>query len=161
VIAPARGPGVPARALNGLMALLVGRLGLPVPRAWMLRVHGRRTGRLRSVPVLVLHRGRDRYLVAPRGQTDWARNLRRAGWGELWRGDRRERVRAEELAGDERAAVVGHYARRYGWLTGRFFELPRRPSAEEVRRIADRHPAFRIRAAGPLPGSADSPPSRR
>jgi deazaflavin-dependent oxidoreductase (nitroreductase family) len=161
VIAPVRGPGVPARALNGLMALLVGRLGLPVPRAWMLRVHGRRTGRLRSVPVLVLHRGRDRYLVAPRGQTDWARNLRAAGWGELWRGDRRERIAAEELTGDERAAVVGSYARRYGWLTGRFFDLPRRFGPDDVRRIAGRHPAFLIRSASDLPGSAGPPRRRR
>ena len=161
MIAPARGPGVPARALNGLMGLVVGRLGLPLPRAWMLRVHGRRTGRLRSVPVLVLHRGRDRYLVAPRGQTDWARNLRAAGWGELWRGGRCERVEAEELAGEERAAVVGSYARRYGWLTGRFFDLPRRFGDEDVRRIAGRHPAFRIRPAGSLPGSANSAGSRR
>jgi deazaflavin-dependent oxidoreductase (nitroreductase family) len=129
------------------MALLVGRLGVPFPRAWMLRVHGRRTGRLRSVPVLVLHREGARYLVAPRGQTDWARNLRAAGWGELWRGDRRERVVAEELDGEERAAVVGAYARRYGWLTGRFFDLPKRFGPEDVRRIADRHPAFRLRPA--------------
>ena len=160
MIAPARGPGVPARALNGLMGLLVGRLGLPMPRAWMLRVHGRRTGRLRSVPVLVLHRGRERYLVAPRGQTDWARNLRAAGWCELWRGDRRERFRAEELVGDERAAVVGHYARRYGWLTGRFFGLPRRPSPEDVRRIADRHPAFRLHRDGVLRETLQNLPSR-
>jgi deazaflavin-dependent oxidoreductase (nitroreductase family) len=147
MIAPVRGPGVPARALNGLMALLVGRLGVPFPRARMLRVHGRRTGRLRSVPVLVLHRHGARYLVAPRGQTDWARNLRAAGWGELWRGDRRERVVAEELDGEERAAVVGAYARRYGWLTGRFFDLPKRFGPEDVRRIAGRHPAFRLRPA--------------
>lgn len=152
MIAPrGRGPGVPARALNRLMALAVGRLGLPVPRLWMLRTHGRRTGRLRSVPVLVLHRGRHRYLVAPRGDTDWARNLRAAGWGELWRRRARHRVVAEELQGEERAAVVGAYARRYGWLTGRFFGLPRRFGPEDVRRIAGRHPAFRLRRADPLP----------
>ena len=161
MISPVRGPGVPARALNGLMGLLVGRLGLPLPRLRMLRVHGRRSGRLRSVPVLVLRRGRDRYLVAPRGRTDWALNLRAAGWGELWRGDRRERIEVEELFGDERAAVVGSYVRRFGWLTGRFFDLPKRFRDEDVRRIADRHPAFRIRPARPMPGTAESPSQRR
>ena len=94
-----RGPGVPARALNGLVALWVGRLGLPAPRVRMLRVHGRRTGRLRSTPVLVLHLGRFRYLVAPRGETEWARNLRAAGWGELMRGRRVERVRGDRGGG--------------------------------------------------------------
>ncbi|MDX6554920.1 MAG: hypothetical protein QOD86_1115 [Miltoncostaeaceae bacterium] len=160
MIAPVRGPGVPARALNGLMALVVGRLGLPFPRAWMLRVHGRRTGRLHSVPVLVLHRRGARYLVAPRGQTDWARNLRAAGWGELWRGDRRERVAADELAGEERAEIVGAYARRYGWLTGRFFDLPRRFGPDDVRGIADRHPTFRLRPNGALRATRQNLPPR-
>ena len=146
MISPRRGPGVPARALNGVVALLVGRLGLPLPRLRMLRVHGRRTGRLRSTPVLVLHRRGARYLVAPRGRTDWAANLRAAGWGELIRGRRVERVRATEVDGEERAAAVGAYARRFGWLNGRFFGLPRGFGADDVRRIASGHPTFRLGA---------------
>ena len=58
------------------VSLWVGRLGLPAPAVRMLRVHGRRTGQLRTTPLLVLHLGGFRYLVAPRGETDWARNLR-------------------------------------------------------------------------------------
>lgn len=151
MIAPRRGPGVPARALNGAIALVVGRGGLPVPGLRMLRVHGRRSGRLRSVPVLVIrHRG-ERYLVAPRGRTDWAANLAAAGWGELMRGRRAERVGAVRVAGEERTSALGAYVRRYGWLTGRFFDLPRRPSPEEVRRVATRHPVFRLTARSGLP----------
>ena len=135
MISPRRGgPGVPARALNGVVALWVGRLGLPAPRLRMLRVHGRRTGRLRSTPVLVLHLGKFRYLVAARGETDWTRNLRAAGWGELMRGRRVERVEATEVEGDERAAAVAAYARRFGWLNRRVLEAGRR------------HPTFRIGA---------------
>lgn len=144
MIAPRRGAGVPARALNGAVSYLVGRLGVPLPRVRMLRVHGRRSGRLRSTPVIVLHHDGIRYLVAPRGATDWALNLRAAGWGELIRGRRVERVRAVEVAGEERAAAVGLYVRRYGWLTGRFFGLPRRFGPDDVRRIAGRHPTFRL-----------------
>ena len=146
MIAPPRGRGIRARALNGLVALLVGRLGLPLPRLRMLRVHGRRTGRLRSTPVLVLRRGGRRYLVAPRGDTDWVRNLRAAGWGELTRGGRVERVRAAEVTGEERALVVSAYAHRFGWLTGRFFGLPRGFRLEDARRTAHRHPTFRLSA---------------
>jgi len=153
VIAPrGRRRGVRARALNGVMALILGRLGVPVPRVWMLRVHGRRTGRLRSVPVLVLRRGRDRFLVAPHGETDWTRNLRAAGWGELWRRRATHRVSADELLGEDRTLVVEAYARRYRWLTGRFFDLPRRFSRDDVRRIAGGHPAFRLRPADGAPG---------
>lgn len=99
MIATRRGRGIPARALNGLVTLLVGRLGLPVPRLRLLRVHGRKTGRLRSTPVLVLRQGGRRYLVAPRGETDWVRNLRAAGWGSSsagapWSGCARRRSRA-------------------------------------------------------------------
>ena len=136
ISARGRGVGIPARALNGAIALLVGRLGLPLPGLRMLRVHGRRTGRLRSTPVLVLRRRGRRYLVAPRGRTDWARNLDAAGWGELIRGRRTERFQAGHVAGDERAAVIAAYVRRFGWLTGRFFDLPRRPT----RRRRPRHP---------------------
>ncbi|WP_217913731.1 nitroreductase/quinone reductase family protein [Miltoncostaea marina] len=146
ISARGRGVGVPARALNGVIALLVGRLGLPLPGLRMLRVHGRRSGRLRSTPVLVLRRRGRRYLVAPRGRTDWARNLDAAGWGELIHGRRTERFRATPVGGDERAAVVAAYVRRFGWLTGRFFDLPRRPTADQARRVAGRHPVFRVGA---------------
>lgn len=144
MIAPPRGRGVPARALNGVVGLLVGRLSLPLPGVRMLRVHGRRTGRLRSVPVMVLRLDGRRYLVAPRGATDWAANLRAAGWGELRRGRGTERVRAIPVDGDERARAIAAYVRRFGWLTGRFFDLPRRPSTDQARVVADRHPTFRV-----------------
>ena len=146
MIATRRGRGIPARALNGLVTLLVGRLGLPVPRLRLLRVHGRKTGRLRSTPVLVLRQGGRRYLVAPRGETDWVRNLRAAGWGELIRGSTVERVRAAEVTGEERAVVVSSYARRFGWLNRRFFALPRGFRLEDARRVAPRHPTFRLSA---------------
>ena len=146
MIAPRRGRGIPARALNRLVTLLVGRLGVPVPRVRLLRVHGRKTGRLRSTPVLVLRQGGRRYLVAPRGETDWVRNLRAAGWGELIRGSTAERVRAAEVTGEERAVVVSAYARRFGWLNGRFFALPRGFRLEDARRVAPRHPTFRLSA---------------
>jgi hypothetical protein len=146
VIAPRRRAGVPARALNRIVALWVGRLGLPAPSVRMLRVHGRRTGALQSTPVLVLQFGGFRYLVAPRGDTDWARNLRAAGWGELMRGRGVERVRATEVAGEERALAVGAYLRRFGWLTRRLFGVRRGEGPEGARRVAGSHPTFRLGA---------------
>ena len=147
MIAPRRrGPGVPARALNRAVALWVGRWGLPAPAVRMLRVHGRRTGALQTTPVLILQTAGFRYLVAPRGQTDWARNLRAAGWGELMKGRRVERVTATEVDGDERVAAVDAYVRRFGWLNRRFFNVSRGEGREGVRRIAGRHPTFRLGA---------------
>lgn len=158
-----RGPGIRARALNAPIALLVGRLGLPLPGLWLLRVHGRRTGRLRSVPLLVLRAGGERYLVAPRGQTDWVRNLRAAGWGELIRGRTVERVGATEVEGDERARAIGAYLRRHGRLTHELFGVERRPDADAIARIAPLHPVFRLvppatgLGAGPGAQGPDAP----
>ncbi len=136
--------GIPPRLLNAPIALLVGRLGIPFPGLRMLRVHGRRTGRLHSVPVLVLRAGGRRYLVAPRGRTDWARNLEAAGWGELIRGRHIERVAAAPVTGDERERAIAAYLRRHGRLTHRLFGVGRRPDAATIAAIAPRHPVFRL-----------------
>jgi deazaflavin-dependent oxidoreductase (nitroreductase family) len=145
VIAPARGPGLRARSLNRLVLVAVGRLGLPVPGTWILHTLGRRSGRWRATPVCVARVGGGCYLVAPRGETGWARNLRAAPECELRRGGRRVRLRATEVTDEERAVVVAAYLRRYGWLTGRFFDLPRRrPTSADVAREAPRHPTFRL-----------------
>lgn len=136
--------GVPARALNGVLMLWVGRLGLPFPRASVLRVHGRRSGRLHSVPLLIGRHDGERYLVAPRGRTDWALNLQAAGWGELTRRRRTERITAVTVDGDERLAALTAYIRSYGWLTRSLFGLPRRPGPERIAAIAPHHPVFRI-----------------
>ena len=145
MIAPARGPGIRARSLNRLVLVAVGRLGLPVPGTWILHSLGRRSGRCRATPVCLAEVGGGRYLVSPRGETGWARNLRARPDCELRRGGARVRLRATEVAGEERAVVVAEYVRRYGWLTGRFFDLRRRrPSAAEVAREAPRHPTFRL-----------------
>jgi deazaflavin-dependent oxidoreductase (nitroreductase family) len=138
--------------VNRLVGAIVGRLGVPVPAVWMLEVAGRHSGRPRRTPVCLLRLGDRHYVVAPRGQTHWARNLRAAGHATLVRGRCRRPVVAVEAAGAEREVVVGAYVRRFGWLTGRFFDLPPRPSREAVRAVAPRHPAFRVhRHPGGLP----------
>jgi len=146
VIAARRGQvGLPARAVNGTVATVVGRAGVPVPGLYMLRVHGRRSGALHVTPVMVVREMGSRYLVAPRGETEWTRNLRAAGWGELMRGRRIDRVRAVEVEGRERQRALRAYLRRYGWLTRRLFDLP--PGAlrgEDLRRIAPQHAVFRL-----------------
>ena len=144
MITPARRLGVPARSLNGVIRVLVGTLGVPLPRCSVLRVHGRNSGKLREVPLLIgYHRG-SRYLVAPRGNTEWARNLAAAGWGELVRGRRVERISARQVEGAERVNAIAAYLASYGWLTRKLFGLPRRPGRERLAQIAPGHPTFRI-----------------
>ena len=67
---------------NRLVARMT-KLGISVWGSRILRVRGRTSGEWRSTPVNLLTFERTRYLVAPRGETQWVRNLRVAGDGEL------------------------------------------------------------------------------
>ena len=111
----------------------------------VLRVKGRKSGLWRSTPVNVLTLDDARYLVAPRGETEWVRNFRAAGEGELVLGRRVERFTAEELGDDDKVAVLRAYLRRWKFEVGRFFGGVSADSSDaELRRIAPEHPVFRI-----------------
>ena len=86
-----------------------------------------------------------RYLVAPRGETHWVRNLRAAGDAELRVGRRVEEVTAIELDDVEKLPVLRAYLRRWAWEVGRFFEGLDADSDDEVlRAAAPGFPAFRL-----------------
>jgi len=121
------------------------RAGLSVWGSRVLEVRGRTTGDARRVPVNVLVYEGKRYLVAPRGQTQWVRNLRAAGEGHLLLGRRREHFTAIEIPDAEREPILRAYLRRWKWEVGQFFGGvgPDSPT-EELERIAADHPVFRI-----------------
>ena len=74
------------------------RLGISPAGAETLAVRGRKSGQIRTNPVNPFEIGGRTYLLAPRGTTEWVRNLRAAGEGELRKGSRARRFRADELA---------------------------------------------------------------
>ena len=117
-----------SRVVNPLLV----RLGV-VPT---LRVRGRKTGRWRSVPVNILELDGERYLVAPRGETDWVRNLRAAGSGQLQYGRRRiEPFMAVEVPDAEKPRLIAAYLDRWeNQVRSQFDALPD---------PAD-HPTFRL-----------------
>jgi deazaflavin-dependent oxidoreductase (nitroreductase family) len=123
------------------------RLGISVLGSRILRVKGRTTGVVRSTPVNVLTMDDDRFLVAPRGETQWVRNLRAAGGGELVLGRRTEVFRADEVADADKVDVLRAYLKRWKAEVGMFFDGvgPDSPD-DELRRIAPRHPVFKIRS---------------
>jgi len=165
-------PGwVTRNVFNRLIARLT-RTGVSLWGARVLRVRGRTSGQLRSTPVNVLTLDGERYLVSPRGQTDWVRNLRVAGTGELVVGRRVEAFTATEIgpagqptgptsdvgetsdtgsadtAGSElRVAVLRAYLRRWKWEVGQFFDGVGPDSTDaELLAAAPKHPMFRIAA---------------
>lgn len=132
------------RVFNPLVAGLT-RLGVSVLGSRVLEVRGRSSGLPRRVPVNLLTVEGRRYLIAPRGETQWVRNFRAAGEGHLLLGRRRERFTATELADAEKEPILRAYLRRWRWEVGQFFDGvgPDSPS-EEFSRIAPEHPVFRL-----------------
>lgn len=121
------------------------RLGISVAGSRVLEVPGRRSGEPRHTPVNLLVLRGERYLVAPRGNTQWARNLRASGAGRLLVGRRVEGFAAAELSDDEKPQILRAYLRRWKWEVGMFFDGVDADSPEdELMRIAPRHPVFRI-----------------
>jgi deazaflavin-dependent oxidoreductase (nitroreductase family) len=121
------------------------RHGVSVYGSRMLRVRGRKSGDPRLTLVNLLVVDGDRYLVAPRGHTQWVRNLRAAGAGELVLGRRVEPVTAVELADDVKVPVLRAYLKRFGWEVGMFFEnLTKNSTDDELREVAPGFPAFRL-----------------
>jgi deazaflavin-dependent oxidoreductase (nitroreductase family) len=140
-----RKPGWFARnVFNRAMAGLT-RLGISVAGSRVLEVTGRKSGKPRRTPVNVLALDGHRYLVAPRGQTQWVRNLRVAGHGNLLLGRRREPFRSIEVPDAEKEPILREYLRRWTWEVGRFFgDVGSDSPAKELARIAPDHPVFRI-----------------
>jgi hypothetical protein len=92
------------------------------------------------------------YLVAPRGQTQWVRNLRVAGEGELVLGRKVEPFKAVEISEAEKIPILRAYLKRWKAEVGVFFSGVSADSPEEeLRRIAPDHPVFRIEVAPPRP----------
>ena len=131
---------------NRLVALLT-RLGLSVYGSRVLAVRGRKSGEFRTVPVNLLDYQGEQYLVAPRGVTQWVRNLRASGEGELWLGRRREPIRVVELKDDEKVDLLRMYLRRWWFEVSAFFQgVGPTASDAELLRIAPDHPVFRIQS---------------
>ena len=130
------------RALNAIVRPLA-RLGLAGPHTHLLTVRGRVSGKLWSTPVSIVRDGDERWLVAPYGERNWVRNARAAGWVELRRGTRRERLRVEELGPEEAALVLREYYRLFR-LTRRFFAVSLDSPQEAWLAEAPRHPVFRL-----------------
>ena len=111
----------------------------------MLEVKGRKSGEWRQTPVNPLAFEGGRYLVAPRGHTQWVRNMRVSGGGRLVRGRGVEEFTATELPDDEQPALLRAYLEKWKWEVGAFFDgVGPDSSDEELRRIAPDHPVFRI-----------------
>ena len=129
---------------NRLMQGLA-RLGVSLRGSRQLAVRGRKSGEWRTVPVNPLELGGERYLVAPRGHTDWVKNVRAGGDTELRLGRRVEPVRPVEVADADKPEILREYVRRWKAEVGQFFDgIDGNSTDDELLAIAPGFPVFRL-----------------
>ncbi|HLQ15571.1 MAG TPA: deazaflavin-dependent nitroreductase [Candidatus Eisenbacteria bacterium] len=129
---------------NAAVALLT-RAGVSVWGSRILRVRGRKSGEWHNHPVNLLTYERRQYLVAPRGLTQWVRNIRVAGGGELVLGSNVQPLKAIEISDEEKIPILRAYLKRWSFEVGIFFQGVSADSPEEeLKRIAPDHPVFLI-----------------
>jgi deazaflavin-dependent oxidoreductase (nitroreductase family) len=137
------------RVMNRLVLVMM-RLGLSVWGSRILEARGRTSGTPRRTPVNLLEVDGRQYLVSPRGETQWVRNVRADGGRlALLLGHRRDERTAEELVDADKGPILRAYLRRWKMEVGVFFDGVTADSAdEEMARIAPRHPVFVLSPAG-------------
>src|SRR3569833_3922566 len=131
---------VSRRIISGLTRMGVSLLGSRV-----LYVRGRKSGEWRTTPVNLLRHESERYLVAPRGHTQWVRNMRVAGGGELHLGRRVEVFTATEVADQDKPDILRAYLKRWKFEVGMFFDGGGPDASDgKLLEIAPGYPVFLI-----------------
>jgi len=136
-------PTRPERLFNTVFGALVG-LGLGPRDYYLLQVRGRTTGRVRSTPVNVIELGGRRFLVAPRGRTQWVRNAEAAGTAVLKAGRRRQTYRLRPIADADKPEVLRAYLDRFTTFVQRYFPVPAGSPPSAFIPIATRYPVFEL-----------------
>jgi deazaflavin-dependent oxidoreductase (nitroreductase family) len=137
-------PGwITQHVFNPLVASLT-RIGVSLRGSRVLEVRGRTTGEWRRTPVNPIDFEGSRYLVSPRGNTQWVRNLRVNPEGRLLVGRRVEPFTAKEISDLEKPRVLRAYLTRWKWEVGAFFDAGPGATDEQLAAIAPAHPVFRI-----------------
>lgn len=132
---------------NPFVALMT-RAGVSVWGSRVLRVRGRKSGEWRSSPVNLLTFEGKQYLVAPRGNTQWVRNIRVSHEGELLLGSKAQHIDVAELPDEKKVPLLRAYLKRWKFEVGVFFSGVSADSPEsELRRIAPDHPVFEIQSS--------------
>ena len=128
---------------NRAFGFLVG-LGIAPGYMQLLQVRGRKSGRIYSSPVNLLHFGGKLYLVAPRGTTQWVRNAEATGEIVLKRGSRRRTYRLRPLPDSEKPEILKSYLESYKSAVQRYFPVPAGSPAAAFRDIASNYPVFEL-----------------
>jgi len=138
-----RKPGTIERWFNRLFGAVVGA-GIGPSYVYQLEVTGRKSGRTYSTPVSIVDRNGKRFLVAPRGETQWVRNARASGRISLKRGPARKTFRLQELADSAKPQILKQYLDSYRRAVQRYFPIGAGSPADAFSSIASNYPVFEL-----------------
>jgi deazaflavin-dependent oxidoreductase (nitroreductase family) len=138
-----RAPSSTERIFNRVYGFLLG-LGFGFSYNYLLQVRGRKSGKAYSTPVDLLEIEGKRFLVAPRGRTQWVRNAEAAGEITLKKGRERRRFRLRPLDGPEKLRILQAYLDRFRREVQTYFPVPAGSPPEAFEPVAENYPAFEL-----------------
>ena len=140
-----REPSAGEKIFNRLFGFLVG-LGLGFSYNYLLEVRGRKTGKIYSTPIDLLEMNGKKYLVAPRGRTQWVRNAEAAGEVTLKKGTRRQKFRLRPIPDADKPLILKSYLDTFKREVQRYFSVPAGSPVEKFAAITGTYPAFELLA---------------
>src|SRR5512137_393040 len=115
-----------------------------------LEVIGRKSGRIVSLPLVMMVVDGQRYLVSMLGDNvQWVHNVRAASGRAVLRSGGREEIQLEEVPADQRSPILKAYLQR---APGARPHVPVNKDAtlEEFQKVAAAFPVFRITPSKPV-----------
>ena len=140
-----REPTAVEKLFNRTFGFLVG-LGLGPSHIYLLQVRGRKSGKLFSTPVDLLEQGGKRYLVAPRGRTQWVRNAEAAGGITLKKGSKVQEFHLRAIPEADKPQILKAYLDSFKREVQRYFPIPAGSPPEQFVAISESYPAFELLA---------------
>jgi deazaflavin-dependent oxidoreductase (nitroreductase family) len=138
-----RAPSAGERVFNRIFGFLVG-LGWGFSYNYLLQVRGRKSGKIYSTPIDLLVIAGKRFLVAPRGRTQWVRNAEAAGEITLKKGKLQQRFRLRGLSDEEKPEILKAYLDQFKREVQRYFPVAAGSSAEAFRGLVQSYPVFEL-----------------
>ena len=138
-----RAPTAGEKLFNRIFGWLVG-LGLGFSHNYLLQVRGRKSGNLYSTPIDLLERDGTRYLVAPRGRTQWVRNAEAAGEVTLKKGSHRQTFRLRAISDAEKPPILKAYLDTFRREVQRYFPVAAGSAPDAFAPLAAGYPVFEL-----------------
>ncbi len=131
------------RAFNRFFGFLVG-LGLGLKHNYLLQVRGRKSGKLYSTPIDLLEMDGKRFVLAPRGRTQWVRNAEAAGEVTLKKGAFQQSFRLRAIPDAEKPELLKAYLDNFKTTVQRYFPVPAGSNVQEFASVAANYPVFEL-----------------